>query len=604
MSTLSGRLLRIDLGRRTSAAEDVPRGRYASFLSARGLGVKYLYDELAPGTDPLGPDNKLILLMGALGATGLQGFSKWAAVSRSPLTGTIFRSVAGGNFGAWMKFAGYDLVIVEGRAERPLYVHVDGAGVRFLEARELWGLDPRRTQARLKEIHGPRTEAACIGLAGENQVRYAAIAAGERTAARGGLGAVMGAKNLKAVSFNVPAVRPAPHDPERFAALVKKQAALLKDHPRRINMSTYGTPYITTVVDRLGVLPVRNFRAGRLPGVESIDGEEFRRLKKARAGCFQCLTRCGGWRAVGRGPYAGTDLDGPEYETIYAFGPLLGLADPAFIIDANALCDYYGLDTISTGVCAALVLELREKGLLSDADAGGLSLEWGDGAAVFRLIEMIARREGLGGVLAEGVRRAAASIGGGAEALAMHVKGLEMPGYDPRGVKGYALSYAVSNIGGSHMYGRPRDELSGRMDPYTETGKGEIIARVQMEQAIEDSLVACTFSNTGLDLNFYAQALAAATGLPELGSAEALRQTGERIMCLERCFNVREGLDRRDDALPARLVQEPLPDAGPATGRRVEHLDGLLDEYYQALGYDQNGVPFPDKMKELGLAGQ
>jgi aldehyde:ferredoxin oxidoreductase len=306
-------------------------------------------------------------------------------------------------------------------------------------------------------------------------------------------------------------------------------------------------------------------------------------------------------REVTRGPFGGSRIDGPEYESIFAFGPLVGLTDRQFVIDANALCDAYGIDTISTGVCIAFACELFARGIISSADADGLKLTWGNKEALFSLIEHIGKREGLGRLLGEGVKRSAELLGGGAPALAMHIKGLELPGYEPRGVKGYALSMATSNIGGSHMYGRPREEFSGQADPLVETGKGELIARVQKEQALEDSLIACTFGNSGLDLAMYARLLQAATGIDDFESAANLLAIGERIVCIERCFNAREGFDRKDDTLPERMRREPLQQAGPATDQMVVNLEHLLDEYYQALGYTAQGIPGIKRLLELDL---
>jgi aldehyde:ferredoxin oxidoreductase len=601
MTTITGNLLRINLSDSSSREEKIPRRHISRFISARGLGAKYLYDELAPATDPLSPDNKLLLLIGALGGTGLQGFSKWVVMSKSPLTGTIFRSISGGNFGVWMKHAGYDLIILEGKAAAPVYIHIDAGGVHFLDAADLRGLDYRRLQAQLRERHGRRTESACIGPAGENLVRYAVIHSGERTASRGGMGTVMGSKNLKAVSINVPSKKPSAFDPATFKGLIKNQVGILKDHPRKQTMTTLGTPYITKIVNMMGILPTKNYQEGSIPTIEDLSGDQFFELKKARAGCYSCMTRCGGMREVGHGPFGGSQIDGPEYESIFAFGPLLGLSDPQFVIDANALCDAYGIDTISTGVCIAFACELFARGILSSADADGLKLTWGNKEALFSLIEQIGKREGLGRLLGEGVKRAAEQLGGGAAALAMHIKGLELPGYEPRGVKGYALSMATSNIGGSHMYGRPREEFSGQSDPLAETGKGDIIARVQKEQALEDSLIACTFGNTGLDAAMYARLLLAATGIDDFGDAANLLKIGERIVCIERCFNAREGFDRKDDTLPERMRQEPLKQAGPATDQMVGNLEHLLDEYYRALGYTAQGIPGIDRLQALDL---
>ncbi|NIS52227.1 MAG: hypothetical protein GWN94_14125, partial [Phycisphaerae bacterium] len=328
----------------------------------------------------------------------------------------------------------------EGKAKAPTYIHIDTAGVHFLGAANLWGLDYRRLQEQLKKIHGPRTESACIGPAGEKLVRYAVIHSGERTASRGGMGTVMGSKNLKALSINVPIKKPAAFDPATFKGLIKTQIDILKTHPRKKTMSSLGTPYITTIVNELGILPTKNYREGSIATIEDISGDKFYELKKSRAGCYACMTRCGGMREVTRGPFSGSQIDGPEYETIFAFGPLLGLTDRQFVVDANALCDEYGIDTISTGVCIALACELYEKGILSASDTDGLKLNWGNKTALFSLIEKIGKREGIGDLLAEGVRRAARQTGEDAAGYAMHIKGLELPGYEPRGVKGYALS--------------------------------------------------------------------------------------------------------------------------------------------------------------------
>ena len=601
MSTLTGRLLRINLNDSYAGEEQIPRQYIGHYISARGLGAKYLYDELAPEVDPLSPDNKLLLLIGVLGNTGLQGFSKWAVMSKSPLTGTIFRSISGGNFGVWMKHAGYDLIIVEGKAKAPSYIHIDTAGVHFLSAADLWGLDYRQLQEQLKKRHGPRTESACIGPAGEKRVRYAVIHSGERTASRGGMGTVMGSKNLKALSINIPTKKITPFDPVAFNGLVNTQIDILKEHPRKKTMSSLGTPYITTIVNKLGILPTKNYCEGSVATIEDLSGDQFYEVKKARAGCYACMTRCGGMRDVARGPFSGSQIDGPEYETIFAFGPLIGLTDRQFIIDANALCDAYGIDTISTGVCIAFACELFTKGIISSTDTDGLELTWGNKDAIFSLIEKIANKEGLGRLLAEGVKIAAEHIGGGAKAFAMHIKGLELPGYEPRGVKGYALSMATSNIGGSHMYGRPREEFTGQADALAETGKGDLIARVQKEQAIEDSLIACTFGNTGMDNAMYSRLLSAATGIENFEDEMNLLKIGERIVCIERCFNVREGFNRKDDTLPERMLSEPLHQAGPATDQIVANLGHLLDEYYHSLGYSPEGIPSIKRLQELNL---
>ena len=601
MTTLAGKLLRIDLTNKSQCEEKIPEAYYRKFISARGLGAKYLYDEFNPGIDPLSPENKLLMLVGALGATGLQGFSKWVVMTKSPLTGTIMRSYTGGNFGVWMKFAGYDLIIIEGKANKPSYVYIDQEGVQFLEASDLLGLDPRTVQQRLKDRHGPKTESACIGLAGEKLVRYAVIASGERTASRGGMGMVMGSKNLKAIAINTRVRKITAFNEGKFKELVKDQISMLKEHPRRKKMNSIGTPYATVPYMKRGILPVRNFREGSIENIEEISGEEFYKMKKKEAGCYSCMTKCGGMRDVKRGPLGGSQIDGPEYETIYALGSLLCITDKQFIIDANAMCDYYGIDTISAGVCIAFACELFEKGVITISDTNGIELKWGNKDALLALIEKIGKREGIGYLLGEGVKRASEQIGGETDLYAIHIKGLELPGYEPRAVKGYGLSMATSNIGGSHMYGRPKAEMAGKDDPHTEEGKGASIIQAQKEQAIEDSLIACSFGNSGLDFQKYSEFLLAATGIREFADVANLMEVGERIVCLERCFNIREGFRRKDDTLPRRMFSEPLRQGGPADNQIVEGLDKLLDEYYEAAGYTKEGIPTVEKLKDLGI---
>ena len=596
----TGKLLRVDLSSGQSKVEPLPEPVIKDFLGGRGLGVRYLYQELSPGIDPLGPQNKLFFLMGPLGATLALGFSKMAVVTKSPLTGGVAKSICGGYFGASLKFAGFDALVVEGRAHNPVYIYIEDGSANLLDAAELWGLDTQQTQERLRKKHGTRTKVACIGPAAEKLVRYSAILSDRRTAARGGVGAVMGAKRLKAVAIN-PTGSVALHNAEEFRRLVREQVESLKRDKRRVMLTQYGTSYFTLPFAELGIYPTHNFQKGALEGIEKLSGEELAKFKIGNYGCYGCMTRCGQVRQVTEGPYAGTLSDGPEYETIFALGGLVGNNDPASLIAADALCDLLGLDTISTGVCIAFACELFEKGIIDLKDTDGLDLHWGNHQDIIKMVERIGRREGLGQVLGEGVKRAADQIGKGAEAYAMHVKGSEIAGYEPRAVKGYGLIYATSNIGANHMYGRPRQELEGTIDRYSETEKGKIIANVEIEQAVNDSLIRCNFGATGLLPELRNRLLVAATGFEEFGDSSYFDRIGERVVCLERAFNVREGFSRQDDILPLRMLNEPLEDAGPATGQRMQNLEGLLDEYYKAVGYNHRGIPTPQKLRELGL---
>ncbi len=603
--TLRGRLLRVDLTTCRSQTESIPEEVTRDFLAGRGLGIHYLYEELAPGTDPLGAANKLIFSTGVLGATSAQGFSRWIVTTRSPLTNAVGRAVGGGNFGAAIKFAGFDLLIIEGESATPAYLYITNDAVHVLDGADLWGLDTQATTRVLQTKHGSRTQIACIGPAGERLVRFASIHNGRRSASRCGVGTVMGAKRLKAIAINASGPA-APHDPTAFHQAVQKQVALLREHPRRKNLTDHGTTTMTETANYMGWLPVENFRKGSLSEAEHLTAEEFTRIKVGSFGCYSCMTRCGQVHRVTQGKYAGAESEGPEYESIWALGAGLSNTEIGAVVAADAKCDLLGLDTISTGNALGLACELYERGILTRKETGGLELEWGRHGAFLQLIDQIGRREGLGQLLGEGVRRAAQAIGQGAERYAMHVKGLELPAYEPRALKGYALSYAVSNIGASHMYGRPRDELyadsTKSIDRFAEAGKGPLIAQVQRRQAADETVIICNFGNSGLTPDLVGELLVAATGQAQLGDQALLQRIGERIVCLERAFNVREGFSRKDDTLPERLQTEPLLDAGPASsGQVVGHLDTLLDEYYDACGYSRDGIPTAAKMSQLNL---
>jgi aldehyde:ferredoxin oxidoreductase len=601
MRGYTGKLLRINLGNRQSHIEDIPEQWIKNFLGGRGLAARYLYDELDAGVEPLGPDNKLLFMMGPLGATTAMSVSRMALVTKSPLTGTIAKSIMGGNFGAYLKFAGFDGIIVEGEAEKPTYVHIDKDGVHILDADEIWGLDTQETHAKLRQRHGRSTQTACIGPAGEKLVRYAIILSDRRCAGRTGIGAVMGAKKLKAIAVNS-AGPLSVYDSQRFKKLAREQIGGLKTSPRRIRMTDFGTSYLTLGFEKMGIFPIKNFQEGHLEGIERLSEEEFAKIKVKNSGCYGCMTKCGQERRVTEGLYAGALSEGPDYETIWALGGNLANTDLASLVAADSLCDRLGIDTISTGNAIGFACELFERGIITQKDTDGLDLTWGNHGEIVKLVEKIGRREGFGKLLGEGTKRAAEHIGKGAEAYAIHVKSLEIPAYEPRAIKGYGLIFATSNIGANHMYGRPREELAGTKDRFAEEGKGEDIARAQKGQAVEDSIVQCSFgAATGFTPELRGELLVAATGFNEFGAPAYLDQIGERIICLERSFNVREGFSRKDDTLPARMLTEPLKNAGPSTGQVIQKLDTLLDEYYQAFGYIRQGIPSIEKLTQLGL---
>ncbi|MCX6009919.1 MAG: aldehyde ferredoxin oxidoreductase family protein [Chloroflexi bacterium] len=600
MRSYTGKLLRVNLSNRESHIEDIPEQLLKDFLGGRGLAVRYLYSELKAGVEALGPDNKLLFMMGPLGATTVMSVSRMAVVTKSPLTGCVAKSIVGGNFGAFLKFAGFDGVIVEGKAKKPTYIHIDGNGVHILDADEIWGLDTEETQMKLRQLHGTSTKAICIGPSGEKLVRYAVVISDLRCGGRTGVGTVMGAKKLKAIAVNSSGPLSV-YDPQQFKSLAREQIEGLRTSPRRIQMTDFGTSYLTLGFEKMGIFPVKNFQEGHLEGVEKISDEAFAKIKIKNDGCWGCMTKCGQVRKVTEGPYAGVVSEGPDYETIWALGGNLANIDLASLIAADSLCDRLGIDTISAGNAIGFACELFERGIITKKDTDGLDLTWGNHGDMLKLVEKIGRREGFGELLGEGTKRAAEHIGKGAEAYAMHVKGLEIPAYEPRAVKGYGLIFATSNIGASHMYGRPREELAGKADRFADEGKGKDIARNQIAQAVEDSVVQCSFTPaTGFTPESRGKFLVAATGFNEFSDPAYLDLIGERILCLERSFNVREGFSRKDDTLPARMLTEPLKNAGPATGQVIK-LDTLLDEYYDALGYSPQGIPTTEKLRQIGL---
>ncbi|MFZ5868312.1 MAG: aldehyde ferredoxin oxidoreductase family protein [Thermodesulfobacteriota bacterium] len=606
MATHTGRLLRIDLSSGSIGEELISPDVQRKFIGGRGLGIHYLFRENRPGIEPLGDENRLIFMPGLLAGSPAQGFGRWIVMTKSPLTGGLARSVGGGNFAAFIKFAGYDLIILEGSSEKPAYVLIHEDGVEIRDAGELWGLDTSATQKALANKHGSRTQTACIGPAGERLVRFATITHGTRTASRCGVGTVMGAKKIKAISIVAKAKPLEGEDREQFRALLREHGDLLKSHKRRVKMHTFGTTFLAQMMREMGILPVRNFQTGDMDGIESIFTEAYTRMRTGTHGCFNCMTRCGQVHIVQDGPYAGSQSEGPEYETIWAFGPQVGNTDAGATVEGDRLCDLLGLDTISTGSVIGFAMELFQRGIIDTSDTDGLELHWGDSRVIVELIKKIAAREGFGRILGEGTRRAAEQLGKGAEKYAIHAKGLELPAYEPRAAKIHGLSMATSNIGASHMYGYARQEISGKggpraVDRFADQGNGDIAAYNQIGKALEETGILCNFADSGMTHELLGKLYAAAAGFPEFADPSYLNLVGERIVTLERCFNVREGFSRKDDTLPERMLTEPLQNAGPATGQVVRNLDALLDEYYNALGYSKDGIPTKETLDQLGL---
>ncbi|MBI4333793.1 MAG: aldehyde ferredoxin oxidoreductase family protein [Chloroflexi bacterium] len=597
------KLLRVNLTTGRAGVEAVPPKIAHDYIGGRGVAVSYLYDEVPARTEPLGPDNKIIFTIGPLGGTGGLSYSRWMVTSKSPLTGAYVRAVGGADFGAWLRFAGLDGIIVEGKANKPAYIFVEGNKFEIRDAANLWGLGTMETQKRLKERHGEDTRVACIGPAGEKLVRFAHVISDQRTASRGGCGAVMGSKNLKAIVIKAQPVLP---KIPGMNDLIKQQAEFHQKAPMLPAFRRDGTHMNMVFAQKLGFFPARNFRDGTLDGWENISPQAYAALKVTDTKCYGCIVHCGKLFKATEGPWAGAISEGPDYETTFALAGSIMSTDIGFTIAADYLLDDLGMDSISAGVTIGLAYELFEKGIITTKDTGGLELTYGNAAAAMELIKRMGLRQGIGDLLAEGSKRAAARIGKGAEKCAIEVKGMEMAGYEPRGAKRQGLAYATSNIGASHNIAFIEQEIYGVPKPHpvdrlADEGSADVVKLSQDRVATNEVGIGCAFTQGMSPIRHFGQMLSTATGVPEFADPGYIFKVGERIYNLERLFNLREGFSRKDDTLPVRMLTEPLQKAGPSEGQVVRKQDSLLDEFYACRGWDKNGVPTPAKLEELGL---
>jgi aldehyde:ferredoxin oxidoreductase len=608
-----GKILRLDLTNKKAVKTEPSPELVRNFISARGFGAKILWDEMKPGTDPLSPESKVVISWSPLTGTTAQSFHRVFVVFKSPLTGGYFRSVGGGFFAAEMKFAGYDGIIIEGRAEKPTYVWIHDDEVEFRDATHVWGMTIDGTTEFLRDETDKEARLLGIGPAGERLVRFACLVTDDyRTPGRGGGGAVWGAKNLKAIIVKASSREVELFNPDEFDKLVEEQTNVYMKSPLFESFNKFGTGGVTYNFYTLGHNPTYNFKQIELENIEAFKTEVQEKYIVKHTGCYGCKISCGKKWKLTKGPYAGYVWDFPEYETQWSFGSTCGVTNLEAILVANNICDRYGVDTISAGAAIAFAMELYEKGIITEKETDGLKLRWGDGDVVIELVRKIALREGIGNILAEGTKRAAEIIGRGAEKYAMHAKALELPAYDPRAAKAHGLSYATSNIGGSHMIGWNHYEILGvpkKVDPFTTEGKGELAKRVQDFIAGYESAGFCAFGGL-VTVGYYndedkmfeliSGLLYAATGIEEFKNPKYLWLVGERIYNLERAFNAREGFTRKDDWVPERIQKVPVP-RPPAKGQIFE-LDKLLDDYYKARGWDiKTGIPTRRKLEEIGL---
>ncbi len=605
MKGIRGRLLEVDLTRGETNDLPIPDEMFEKYLGGRGLGARLLFDMLPPNTDPLSPENILIFLTGPLTGTAAPGSSKFVVITKSPLTNGWCDSYSSGRLSVELKKVGYDGMVIRGRSNHPCYLRINDSGVEIRDAGLIWGRDSFETEGILKEAEkNPPVGVSSIGPAGENLCKFACINSDlYRQAGRGGVGAVMGSKNLKAIVIKGTGVVQS-HDRKKIIELNKEYARRSRKSEMSQARMKYGTPLTLNFTHTGGILPTKNFQFGTWEkALNRIDAEGVHRRVVSHKACISCFTPCGLITRVSHGKYRGSSVEGPEYETLSMLGSNLLIDSLPGIIQANILCDKLGLDTISTGNVIGFTMECFERELISPAQAEGLEIRFGDSEASLMAIEMIASRKGFGDILAEGVRRVAEHIGEGSERFAMHVKGMEFPGYEPRGAFGSGLSYAVSPRGACHRRAwPPAKEILGNYPPYTVEGKGEMIKESYDVRCILHSLLVCDMpgSQIPISLEGYSQYFQAATG--KSLSVEDFQTVAGRVETLIRMFNLREGFTRKDDTLPHRTLFEPLPD-GPAKGQCIgeENLNRMLDEYFETRGWDVSGVPTEETLKKYQL---
>jgi aldehyde:ferredoxin oxidoreductase len=602
MGGYMGKLLRIDLSSGQIKDEKISEDILRNFIGGRGLGVKILYDELKPGTEPLSPDNKVAILTGPVTGTPALESGRWCSVTKSPLTGTIHDSQSGGDFGPYLKFSGLDGVIFEGASEKPVYLSIDNGHAELKDASELWGKDVFTTTDSL--IKGDNSiRVACIGPGGENLVKFASIMNEKhRAAGRGGHGAVLGSKKVKAIVVRGD-MRPSIADMEALRVVNKKVTDKIHEMSATgDSLPNHGTAILVNDINEEGGYPTRNFQTGVQATADRTSGQTLSKtLLTDTMGCWGCIIKCGRISKVPPwSPYSGVG-EGPEYETIWALGAQCGVDNLEAITKANYICNELGVDTIELGNLIGLAMELYEKGYIEEDLARGLDLKFGNPQALVELAWRVAYRSGLGNDIAEGGVTFATKYK--APELFMGVRGQGLPAYDPRAFKGHGLGYATSNRGGCHLRaymiaGEVVGEITGeeiKLDPLETQGKPKWVTIFQDLYAACDSLIICKFNTFAVGSEEFASTLSAVTGWQY--TSEDIMRVGERIYNLERAFNIREGTNWQDE-IPKRFLEEALPE-GPKKGE-VLKLDEMLEEYYKIRGWI-GGKPTKSKLKELGL---
>ncbi len=566
------------------------------YIGGKGLGAKILYDELEADINPLSPENIILFMTGPLTGTSVVTSGRWCIVTKSPHTGIYLDSQIGGKFGHRLKKAGYDYIIVRGKAEEPSYIHVTSEGSEILSAKEVWGKGTFETEEILKAKH-PKSEVASIGPAGENLVTYANIMTDKsHMAGKGGSGAVMGSKNLKAIvtsgTLKIVAVN------DEFKELTRTFRKKVQNDAGVQNRHKIGTMMWVNMSNEGGFLPTRNYQSGVFEHADSISGETMiEKHTYAHRACYGCLIACGKANKFDSGKYSGLDVDGPEYETTALLGSNCGLRDLAAVAKASEICDDLGLDTITAGATISFAMECVEKGYLNQTEIK--DLVFGNDDAVLQLIEFIANKKGIGDLFSKGSKAAAMSIGQDSLDFAIQVKGNELAGVEPRGSWGMALAYSTSDRGACHQrVWTPSAELRGDLKRFSFDGVPQFVKENQDERAVCFSLVLCDF--LPFNVPEMVDILNSATGFSY--TPESYLTVGERIWNITRKFNIREGITTDDDVLPKRFYKDTMPE-GAAKGLSIDKVkfEAAKLEYYKLRGWNDRGIPTEEKLNQLEL---
>ncbi|RQD72590.1 MAG: aldehyde ferredoxin oxidoreductase [Tindallia sp. MSAO_Bac2] len=593
----TGKILRINLSTGDVKTEALDKELAKLYVGGRGLAEKMFSNEVDAKIDAFSPENKLFIATGPLSGTPTPTGGRYMAITKSPLTGTIASSNSGGRWGAELKFAGYDMVIMEGKAEKPVYINIVDDKVEIKDAAHLWGKMTSEATKMLLEEEGEKTKVLNIGPGGEKLSKIAAIMNDyDRAAGRSGVGAVMGSKNVKAITVKGSG-KPEVADKDKLKEVVKRSNAKIRENGvTGTGLPTYGTAVLVNIINENGVFPTNNFQKATFDKAEEISGETLAEKHLIKnTGCFGCPIACGRHCEVEDGIESG----GPEYETVWGFGADCGVSDMKSIIKANYWCNEVGLDTISASCTIAAAMELYQKGHIKDDELDGLSLEFGNNEAVIEWTKRMGLREGLGDKMAEGSYRLGEMYG--APELSMSVKKQELPAYDPRAIQGQGLAYATSNRGGCHVRAYLISPeilaLPEKLDRFDVAGKPEWVKIFQDLTAAIDSTGLCLFTSFAMTADDYADMLSAVTGFDY--TAESLLQAGERIWNMEKVFNMNSGITPEEDTLPPRLLNEEIGD-GPSKGNK-SLLGEMLPAYYEVRGWDAKGAPSQDKLNELSI---